>query len=63
MDDKQKELKATMWADTSNLKLWQKDITNAIGSDGNKLLELNQISVSLDKWEKNLAKERMIWTK
>jgi hypothetical protein len=60
MTDQQKELTDTMWTDTSNLKIWQKDITYAIGSDWNKFLDQNQIPISLDKWEKKLAKKRMI---
>lgn len=52
------EITSAIWSNISKIKLWQNDIKNAIWSDWNNLLEQNQITISLDKREKNLSKER-----
>jgi len=58
MDQKSQELTQTIWTDTQKMRLWQDAIKLAIWSDWNSILESNQISVKLDKREKDLAKKR-----
>ena len=58
MEDQQKELSITMWTDTQKLATWKKDIWETIWSEGTKILNKNQIPISMDKREKELAKER-----
>ncbi len=58
MWEKTQEITTAIWADTTKMKLWQDDIKLAIWSDWNNLLEQNQITVSLDKREKELSKKR-----
>lgn len=58
MGDQQKELSKTMSTDTTKLATWKKDIWKTIANEGTKILDKNQIPVSMDKWEKELAKER-----
>ena len=55
MEDKQKELSITMWTD---LATWKKDIWEAIWNEWTKNLTKNQIPVSLDKREKEIAEKR-----
>ena len=47
-----------MWTDTKKLATWKKDIWETIANEGTKILDKNQIPVSMDKREKELAKER-----
>ena len=61
MEDKQKELSITMWTDTQKLATWKKDIWKTIWNvwnEGTKSVDKNQIPVSMDKREKELAKQR-----
>jgi len=58
MEDQQKELSITMWTDTQKLATWKKDIWETIWNEGTKILNKNQIPVSMDKREKELAKKR-----
>lgn len=58
MDDQQKQLSKTIWADTTKLATWKQDIWKTIGNEGTKTLDKNQIPVSMDKREKELAKKR-----
>ena len=55
MEDKQKELSITMWTD---LATWKKDIWETIWNEWTKNLTKNQIPVSLDKREKEIAEKR-----
>lgn len=58
IEKKSQEITATIWTNTQKMKLWQNDIKLAIWSDGNGILESDQIPTKLDKWEKELAKKR-----
>ena len=58
MEDKQKELSINMWTDTKKLATWKQDIWKTIGNEWTKTLDKNQIPVSMDKREKELAKKR-----
>ena len=58
MDDQKKELSVTMWTDTKKLAVWKKDLSATIGNEWYKILDKNQIPISLDKWEKELSKKR-----
>lgn len=58
MENQQKELSITMWTDTQKLATWKKDIWETIWNEGTKILNKNQIPVSMDKREKELAKKR-----
>lgn len=61
MGDQQKELSKTMLTDTTKLATWKNDIWKTIWNvwnEGSKSLDKNQIPVSMDKREKELAKKR-----
>ena len=58
--DQSKEISDTFGTDTKKMKMWEDAIKMTIWSDWNKLLESNQIPVSMDKWEKELSKKRSI---
>lgn len=58
MEQQSKEITNTIATDTSKMKPWQDAIKLAIWSDGNSMLESNQISVKLDKREKELSQKR-----
>lgn len=58
MEQPSKEITNTISTDTSKMKIWQDAIKLAIWSDGNSILESNQISVKLEKREKELSKKR-----
>ena len=58
MADQTQELSKTIWTDTTKLAVWKQDISVAIWNDWSKVLDKNQIPVSLDKWEKELMKKR-----
>ena len=58
MSDQKKELSVTMWTDTKKLAVWKEDLSATIWNEWSKILDKNQIPVSLDKREKELAKER-----
>jgi hypothetical protein len=58
MDDQKKELSATIWTDTKKLAVWKEDISATIWNEWSKILDKNQIPISLDKREKELAKKR-----
>lgn len=58
MEEQSKEITNTISTDTSKMKPWQDAIKLAIWSDGNNILESNQISIKLDKREKDLSKKR-----
>ena len=50
------KLRETMWTDTKKLAVWKQDISDAI--EWSKSLRRDQITPSLDKREKDLAKKR-----
>lgn len=58
MDDQKKELSATIWTDTKKLAVWKEDISATIWNEWSKILDKNQIPISLDKREKDLAQKR-----
>ncbi len=58
MEEQKKELSATMATDTNKMKIWQKELGNAISNDWSNNLAKNQIPISMDKREKQLAKNR-----
>ena len=58
MDDQKKELSATIRTDTKKLAVWKEDISATIWNEWSKILDKNQIPISLDKREKDLAKKR-----
>ena len=58
MDDQKKELSATIWTDTKKLAVWKEDISATIWNEWSKILDKNQIPISLDKREKDLTKKR-----
>jgi len=58
MSEQSQEITKTIWTDTTKMKIWQDAIKLAIWSDGNWILESDQISIKLDKWEKDLSKKR-----
>lgn len=58
MDDQKKELSVTMWADTKKLAVWKEDLSATIWNEWSKILDKNQIPISMDKREKELAKKR-----
>jgi hypothetical protein len=58
MEQQSKEITNTIATDTSKMKMWQDAIKLAIWSDGNSMLESNQIPIKLDKREKELSKKR-----
>ena len=58
MADQKKELSKTIWTDTKKLAVGTQDISATIWNDWSKILDKNQIPISLDKREKELAKER-----
>lgn len=58
MEEQKKELSATMWTDTKKLAMWKEDLSATIWSEWSKILDKNQIPISLDKREKDLAKQR-----
>lgn len=58
MEDQKKELSATIWTDTKKLAVWKKDISETIWNEWSKILDKNQIPISMDKREKDLAKKR-----
>lgn len=59
MDDQKKELSATIWTDTKKLAVWKEDLSATIWNEWSKILDKNQIPISLDKREKELAKNRI----
>lgn len=58
MEEQKKELSATIWTDTKKLAVWKEDISATIWNEWSKILDKNQIPISLDKREKDLAKKR-----
>lgn len=59
MGDQKKELSDTIWTDTKKLSVWKKDLSETISNEWSKILDKNQIPISLDRWEKDLAKKRI----
>ena len=59
MEEQKKELSATMWTDTKKLAVWKEDLSATIWNEWSKILDKNQIPISLDKREKELAKKRI----
>ena len=58
MDDQKKELSVTMGTDTKKLAVWKEDLSATIWNEWSKILDKNQIPISMDKREKELAKKR-----
>ena len=58
MTDTKQNISDAFGADTKKLKTWEIAIKDTIAQDGNKLLEPNQITVKMDKREKEIAENR-----
>ena len=58
MSDTKQNISNAFGTDTTKLKTWELAIKDTIAQDGNKLLDKNQITVKLDKWEKELSEKR-----
>lgn len=58
MWDQTKELSKTIWTDTTKLAVGKQDISATIWNEWSKHLEPNQIPLSLEKMEKDLAQKR-----
>lgn len=58
MADTQQNISDAFWTDTKKLKTGEDAIKNTIATDMNKKLESNQISVNLDKWERQVIEKR-----
>lgn len=58
MEDQKKELSVAIWADTNKMKVGEKDLWDTMSNWWSQILKKDQISISMDKWEKELAKKR-----
>lgn len=58
MEEHKKELSVTMWTDTKKLAVGKEDISATIWNEWSKVLDKDQIPISMDKREKELAQER-----
>lgn len=59
MTDTKQNISEAFGADTQRLKTWEDAIKHAISQDGNTMSDPSQITVKLDKWEKDVAKQRL----